>query len=54
MLTLPLTRPIMVNGEDIPTGTLVKASFNEKSGLTTIIVPAIGRRDFLTAPVRFP
>lgn len=53
MLTLPLTRPIVINDVPLNPGTEVQASYNEKSGLTHIFVPGVGSRDFLTAPVRF-
>jgi len=53
MKTYQLTREVQINGELIPAGASVKASYNEGTGRTTVVAQGIGRKSFVVAPVRF-
>lgn len=46
-----ITRPVTICGVLVLPGTPAQVSPVKPSGLTTVTVPGIGSRDFLTPPV---
>lgn len=51
MKTYTTTREITVNEEVIAAGATVKASYNEATKRTMVLVDGIGHRSFQVAPV---